>query len=86
MNFLPAALFLVPGACAAVAHRFASAQRLSSGTQLLLGVAYSGLVYIWLASPLGDALRTPTFPVILFGPDLAPLADPKLRFASLPLL
>jgi hypothetical protein len=78
MDVLPAALFLIPGAFAAVAHRFASAQRLSSGTQLLLAIGYSGLTYIWLASPLGDALRTAQFPAALFGPNLAPLAQPEI--------
>lgn len=76
MDLLPAALFLVPGAFATVGHRFASAQRLSSGTQLLLAVAYSGLTYMWLASPMGDPLRTPVFPSSLFGSDASALAQP----------
>jgi hypothetical protein len=78
LEALPAALFLVPGAFAVVGHRFVSAQRFASGTQLLMAVAYSAAAYVVLASPIGAGLTTPEFPSQLFSTNSAPLAEPSI--------
>lgn len=78
MDALPTALFLVPGAFGAVIHRFATAQRLSSGAQLLLAVIYSAVAYAVLGTPLGSAIRTVDFPAALFTNSPGALASPDI--------
>lgn len=78
MDLLPAALFLVPGAVASLAHRFTTAQSLSSVTLILLAVAYSGLVYALLGTPIAAWLVTPEFPEQLFTADPRSLANPAV--------
>jgi uncharacterized protein DUF6338 len=78
VELLPAALFLVPGAVASLAHRFASAQSLSNVAQLLLAAAYSGVVYALLGTPLASWLVTPEFPTDLFTPDATSIANPAI--------
>jgi hypothetical protein len=78
MELLPAAYFLIPGAFALTTHRFASAQPLSTGSQLAWTVIYSAVTYLALQSPAGAWLRTPDFPDALFRSDARLLDNPEL--------
>jgi len=46
--------------------------------QLLLAVAYSGVVYALLGTPVAAWLVTPEFPTQLFTPDARSIADPAI--------
>jgi hypothetical protein len=78
MELLPAAYFLIPGAFAITTHRFASAQPLSTGSQVAWTVIYSALTYLALQSPAGAWIRTADFPDALFQSDARLFADPDL--------
>jgi Family of unknown function (DUF6338) len=87
MDLAPAAYFLIPGAFAVTAHRFASAQSMSTGAQVAWAAIYSTIIYIVLQTPLGDWFTTADFPSALFGQNAALIASPSvaLRFAALSL-
>lgn len=87
MDFAPAAYFLIPGAFAVTAHRFASAQAMSTGAQVAWAAVYSTVVYVLLQTSQLAWLVTTEFPSALFGQDASLIASPAvaIRFAAISL-
>lgn len=85
MDWIPAAFFLIPGAFAVNAHRFASAQAMSIGSQVAWATIYSTLAFLAIQTPVASWLVTPNFPSALFGQDSALVATPgvAIRFLAI---
>lgn len=83
MEIQPAAYFLLPGAVAVIAHRFASAHVMSTAAQVALAVVYSALTFGVLATPIASIFVTRDFPVSLFDSTRVAIGTPDVAWRLL---